>query len=48
MNHPFVDGNKRTGHAAMGTFLVLNGMENAFSFTEKFDRFPYGVLFVDR
>jgi death on curing protein len=27
MNHPFVDGNKRTGHAAMETFLVLNGME---------------------
>jgi death-on-curing protein len=27
MNHPFVDGNKRTGHAAMETFLVLNGLE---------------------
>jgi death on curing protein len=27
MNHPFVDGNKRTGHAAMETFLVLNGVE---------------------
>ncbi len=27
MNHPFVDGNKRTGHAAMETFLVLNGYE---------------------
>ena len=24
-NHPFLDGNKRTGHAAMETFLVLNG-----------------------
>jgi death-on-curing protein len=24
-NHPFVDGNKRVGHAAMETFLVLNG-----------------------
>jgi len=24
-NHPFVDGNKRTGHAAMEVFLVLNG-----------------------
>jgi len=23
-NHPFIDGNKRTGHAAMETFLVLN------------------------
>jgi death-on-curing protein len=27
MNHPFVDGNKRVGHAAMETFLVLNGFE---------------------
>jgi death-on-curing protein len=27
MNHPFGDGNKRIGHAAMETFLVLNGME---------------------
>ena len=27
MNHPFVDGNKRTGHAAMEIFLMLNGYE---------------------
>ncbi len=27
MNHPFVDGNKRTAHAAMEVFLVLNGFE---------------------
>jgi death-on-curing protein len=26
-NHPFLDGNKRAGHAAMETFLVLNGFE---------------------
>ncbi|MBI2883349.1 MAG: type II toxin-antitoxin system death-on-curing family toxin [Candidatus Methylomirabilis oxyfera] len=26
-NHPFLDGNKRTGHAAMEVFLVLNGYE---------------------
>lgn len=26
-NHPFVDGNKRVGRAAMETFLVLNGAE---------------------
>lgn len=26
-NHPFVDGNKRTGHAAMEVFLFLNGHE---------------------
>jgi death-on-curing protein len=25
--HPFVDGNKRIGHAAMEVFLVLNGLE---------------------
>ena len=27
MNHPFVDGNKRIGHAAMETFLMMNGFE---------------------
>ena len=27
MNHPFLDGNKRIGHAAMETFLVMNGFE---------------------
>ena len=26
-NHPFVDGNKRIGHAAMELFLILNGHE---------------------
>jgi death-on-curing protein len=26
-NHPFVDGNKRIGHAAMEVFLILNGYE---------------------
>lgn len=26
-NHPFLDGNKRTGHAAMEVFLLLNGFE---------------------
>jgi len=26
-NHPFVDGNKRIGHAAMEVLLVLNGYE---------------------
>jgi death on curing protein len=28
-NHPFIDGNKRVEHAAMETFLVLNGWEIA-------------------
>lgn len=27
MNHPFADGNKRVGHAALEVFLVLNGHE---------------------
>ncbi len=26
-NHPFMDGNKRVGHAAMEVFLMLNGFE---------------------
>jgi len=26
-SHPFIDGNKRTGHAAMEVFLILNGHE---------------------
>jgi death on curing protein len=25
--HPFVDGDKRIGHAAMETFLMMNGFE---------------------
>ncbi|NJM88164.1 MAG: type II toxin-antitoxin system death-on-curing family toxin [Hydrococcus sp. RU_2_2] len=35
MNHPFVDGNKRTGHAAMETFLILNGLEINASIDEQ-------------
>jgi death on curing protein len=27
LNHPFIDGNKRMGHAAMETFLMINGHE---------------------
>ena len=27
MDHPFVDGNKRVAHAAMETFVLLNGFE---------------------
>lgn len=26
-NHPFVDGNKRVGHAALEVFLLLNGYQ---------------------
>ena len=25
-DHPFLDGNKRAVHAAMGVFLILNGL----------------------
>ncbi len=35
MNHPFIDGNKRTGHAAAETLLVLNGMKIAASVDEQ-------------
>lgn len=33
LNHPFVDGNKRTGFMLAATFLELNGME--FTATEE-------------
>lgn len=41
-NHPFIDGNKRAGHAAMETFLVLNGMEISASVNEQ-ERVILGV-----
>jgi death-on-curing protein len=34
-NHPFVDGNKRLGHAAMEVFLILNGHEIQASVDEQ-------------
>lgn len=34
-NHPFVDGNKRIGHAAMEVLLVLNGYEIEASVDEQ-------------
>ena len=34
-NHPFVDGNKRAGHASMEVFLVLNGFEISASTEEQ-------------
>ncbi len=34
-NHPFVDGNKRVGHAAMATFLILNGVDISASTDEQ-------------
>lgn len=33
-NHPFLDGNKRCGHATMETCLVLNGKEIEASVNE--------------
>ena len=38
LGHPFIDGNKRTGHAALETFLVLNGLELEASVEGCFDR----------
>jgi death-on-curing protein len=35
MNHPFIDGNKRVGHASMETFLILNGYEIISSIDEQ-------------
>ncbi len=35
MNHPFVDGNKRVGHAAMAVFLRLNGSQIAADVDEQ-------------
>lgn len=34
-NHPFVDGNKRIGHAVMEALLVLNGFEISASIDEQ-------------
>ncbi len=34
-NHPFLDGNKRIGHAAMEVLLVLNGLEIAAEVDEQ-------------
>ena len=36
-NHPFVDGNKRAGHAAMEAFLMFNGYEISASVDEQVD-----------
>jgi death on curing protein len=36
-NHPFIDGNKRAGHAAMEAFLMLNGHEIGGTIEEQED-----------
>lgn len=33
--HPFIDGNKRVGHAALETILILNGSEISASVDEQ-------------
>ena len=35
-NHPFIDGNKRTGYVVMESFLVLNGQSLIASEEEKY------------
>jgi death on curing protein len=37
MNHPFLDGNKRTAFAAMATFLKINGYRLNLSEDEAYD-----------
>jgi death-on-curing protein len=41
-NHPFTDGNKRIGHAAMETLLILNGYE-LHAAVEEAERIILGV-----
>lgn len=36
-NHPFADGNKRIGHAAMAMFLMLNGYKIDASMNEQYE-----------
>ncbi len=38
-NHPFLDGNKRTGYVVMETFLVLNGQKLTVSKEDKYYTF---------
>ncbi len=38
-NHPFVDGNKRTGYVVMETFLLLNGLVLEATPQDKFEVF---------
>jgi prophage maintenance system killer protein len=39
MNHPFIDGNKRIGHAALEATLMLNGHELVVASTRLMSRF---------
>ncbi|MBW0177101.1 MAG: type II toxin-antitoxin system death-on-curing family toxin [Sediminibacterium sp.] len=37
MNHPFLDGNKRTGYVLMRLFLMAHNFDIHASQTEKYD-----------
>jgi death-on-curing protein len=37
MNHPFIDGNKRTGFAAAHVFLKVNGIDLTFTVDQAYD-----------
>lgn len=37
INHPFVDGNKRTGYVVMRSFLIANGFDIKATQKEKYD-----------
>lgn len=37
INHPFIDGNKRTGYVLMRIFLISNGFDINASQEEKYD-----------
>ena len=36
INHPFIDGNKRTGYVAMRSFLISNGLDIEATQDEKY------------
>jgi death-on-curing protein len=37
INHPFLDGNKRTGYVVMRSFLIANGLDLKATQNEKYD-----------
>ena len=37
INHPFIDGNKRTGYVAMRSFLISNGLDIVGTQDEKYE-----------
>ncbi len=57
-NHPFIDGNKRTGYVLMRLLLLENNFDIQASFQKKYDfvigisvgkiKFPEIILWLDR